>query len=523
MAHIRVLPALVAVLGGLVSPAHAACTVPDGSEGDVLYNADYAVMQWCDGTGWNGFNRNGSAPLNNDPCTNPAGQSGDLLYNRDDNVLQWCGGGVWHSAGPLAPAESTINTGLAAHWKFDETSGTTANDSSGNSNHGTLTNMDPSTDWVAGKVGGALDLDGTNDVVVVPDHATLDLVAPVTVAFWLNARSLSKSFNTFVSKWGAQHNYSPYANSSRMLCIYSNGGTCSSYQIPLNQWVHIATVMTATNNTDIYINGRYHSSVARGTGATSSANVGIGNAPGYSENIDGIMDDVRLYNRGLSATEVAALVGVCNGPAGSRGDLLYNATYKTPQYCNGERWVAVGKRTDPCAGSPAPGDECLDGTLYAGLTPDGNVPMYTTPCDAGMMSQDGRKCIGTNQTFPFNNGNTSGYVATGATSAVTGEANTLLNVSTDSDSLTAGVQPHLQSQYCYNLVAFGHDDWYQPARNELTVLYNNRVAIGNFKTGQTHRTSTENIAASSWYRDFSNGSESTTAKDYSHYVRCVRK
>jgi len=59
---------------------------------------------------------------------------------------------------PSANAQTAdITTGLVGHWKFDEVSGTTATDSSGNNNAGTLTN---GPTWTAGKIGGALSFDG---------------------------------------------------------------------------------------------------------------------------------------------------------------------------------------------------------------------------------------------------------------------------------------------------------------------------------------------------------------------------
>ena len=58
------------------------------------------------------------------------------------------------------------NTNLVGSWHLNEGSGaTTAADTSGNGNNGTLTNMDPATDWVNGKFGKALDFDGSDDYV----------------------------------------------------------------------------------------------------------------------------------------------------------------------------------------------------------------------------------------------------------------------------------------------------------------------------------------------------------------------
>jgi len=79
----------------------------------------------------------------------------------------------------------TANAEIVGRWQFDEGSGITAADSSGNSNDGTL-NGNPQ--WVAGKIGGALDFNGSADFVNVPDDSSLDFLdgstPTFTVEFW---------------------------------------------------------------------------------------------------------------------------------------------------------------------------------------------------------------------------------------------------------------------------------------------------------------------------------------------------
>lgn len=75
--------------------------------------------------------------------------------------------------------------GPVAHWKFDEGSGSTAFDSSGNGNDGTLQADMATTSWTTGKYGGALNFDGVDDYVNVPDSAAFDITEGVTVEFWV--------------------------------------------------------------------------------------------------------------------------------------------------------------------------------------------------------------------------------------------------------------------------------------------------------------------------------------------------
>ena len=103
---------------------------------------------------------------------------------------------------PPAVCQPGAEPESAGHWKLDEGSGTTAYDSSGNGNHGTLTNG-PS--WTSGKIGGAVSFDGADDYVQVPDSNTLDLANALTLAMWIKPAIAIPSpydyFYTLLMKW----------------------------------------------------------------------------------------------------------------------------------------------------------------------------------------------------------------------------------------------------------------------------------------------------------------------------------
>ena len=85
-----------------------------------------------------------------------------------------------------ADGASATTPGLVGFWKLDESSGTTAADSSGNDNHGTLRNFVTPT-WTGGTVGGALEFDGVDAMVEVPVSASIDSIAAndtFTIAAW---------------------------------------------------------------------------------------------------------------------------------------------------------------------------------------------------------------------------------------------------------------------------------------------------------------------------------------------------
>ena len=72
--------------------------------------------------------------------------------------------------------------GLRGRWLFNDRTGSRAHNIVGDRDYGTLTDMDPATDWVGSEFGGALDFDGSNDVVIVSDPKALDLSQGTIVA-----------------------------------------------------------------------------------------------------------------------------------------------------------------------------------------------------------------------------------------------------------------------------------------------------------------------------------------------------
>src|SRR5690349_16688012 len=73
----------------------------------------------------------------------------------------------------------TLLSTVVGYWKLDDGTGTVAADSSGQGNNGTLVN---GPTWTAGKVGGALQFDGVNDVVDVPNSPSLNISGGITLA-----------------------------------------------------------------------------------------------------------------------------------------------------------------------------------------------------------------------------------------------------------------------------------------------------------------------------------------------------
>jgi hypothetical protein len=120
--------------------------------------------------------------------------------------------------------------------------------------------------------------------------------------------------------------------------------------------------------------------------------------------------------------------------------------------------TTAGNCTDP---TPAIGTFCADGTVYVGLSPDGSVKMYATPCNYGR-AWNGSVCSGSAIGVKWSE---AGTVATGVTNATTGEANTATLA-----GLSNADSPYSAAQICQNMSFGGQSDWYLPSTGEVSVL-----------------------------------------------------
>lgn len=76
--------------------AAGTCQNPAGVAGDILFNEDYLVLQWCDGFKWYAAGKSPTFPMGMG-CTGPVGAAGDLIYNSTLNLTQYCDGDRWRS------------------------------------------------------------------------------------------------------------------------------------------------------------------------------------------------------------------------------------------------------------------------------------------------------------------------------------------------------------------------------------------------------------------------------------------
>ena len=214
---------------------------------------------------------------------------------------------------PSAPPPPT--SGLVAAYSFNEGSGTTVADASGNGNTGTIVGAT----WTnAGRYGRALSFNGTSSYVNLRNRASLRLTGSMTWSAWVRATANPENDGQIIAKSdgsaGWQLKSSP-ATGPHTFGVAVSGNSSSHTRRysrtvrSLNTWYHIAGVYNAAARTlDIYVNGVLDNGVLRGTIPSSQYNqdldVYIGRKSGRGNYFNGIIDQVRIYNRALSAAEI---------------------------------------------------------------------------------------------------------------------------------------------------------------------------------------------------------------------------
>lgn len=305
-----------------------------------------------------------------DACVNPLGAKGAMQYSTDFNVMEYCNGVDWVAMGPIGGTPPA--TGLVGHWKLDETSGTTAADSSGNGYNGTW-NGDAAVPSVAGQIDTAMDFDGTDDYIEIADNNDLDLNSGnFSVFAWIYPRTFGENSQGRIIDhdggvgpgWSLHINDSGCLNAESLVfqidgSCTSQGGTVSNANtITLNTWQYVGVTMDdATDTMIFYVDGEVvgtNATVTNNPDANTSS-IRIGLRPSdLNRDFDGYIDDVRVYNRTLSAQEIQQLYyyglseglgdvdNACANPARDEGNMLYNGDNNLMQYCNGEEWIKIG-------------------------------------------------------------------------------------------------------------------------------------------------------------------------------------
>jgi hypothetical protein len=211
--------------------------------------------------------------------------------------------------------------GLVGYWKLDEGNGTIAYDSSPHTNHGTLVNGPL---WVDGKYGKALNLDGIDDYVLIPDSSSLR-VQSFTLEAWIYMTKRpyqhdehSAIINKLNHLAGASKGYKlqfEHPTSTNDHLVVTLGDSVSqrfildynsTNDLTLNTWHHIAGTYDGITG-KLYIDGQLEITTHPGSWAIvhDETPLMIGREQNYPYcRFNGVIDDAMVYNRALSDEEI---------------------------------------------------------------------------------------------------------------------------------------------------------------------------------------------------------------------------
>ncbi len=258
----------------------------------------------------------------------------------------------------IACAISAAEPNLVAHWKLDESSGDTARDSVG-ANDGKLENG-PS--WgQSGVIDGALEFDGSNDQVRVPHDDSLSFKDELSISAWIyNTDSGLPGSYRILSKEtdGRNDNYfvAVFGGGEVVVGVGDDFYQTFDLRLSANQWYHLAVTYFETDGELLlYING------VEAESWNTSSKIDSNSDPLYLGNNhegkawQGLLDDVRLYNRTLSAAEIQAQysanapeVDPCSNYADNLSSISFAGSDGVLSWS--EPWEEVGESDGPGSG-----------------------------------------------------------------------------------------------------------------------------------------------------------------------------
>ncbi|RXP46587.1 T9SS C-terminal target domain-containing protein [Lutibacter sp. HS1-25] len=225
----------------------------------------------------------------------------DLSGNENHGTLQNISDTNWVSGYNCKPSE------LIAHYPFNGN----ANDESGNANHGTVNGATLTTDRF-GNENSAYSFDG-NDVITINHNNLLNFDNELSISVWIKPNAQQNAMILGKSNYSTATNFVLRTRSNNFI-EYAHKTRNFSDNNPLNlgEWNHIAVISHSTGEREIFINNHLTSFTSQSDvyGLVSNP-ITIGAAyhfgSYFAEFFNGAIDDLKIYNKALTANEVAAL------------------------------------------------------------------------------------------------------------------------------------------------------------------------------------------------------------------------
>ena len=244
-----------------------------------------------------------------------------------------------------------ITAGLVGYWNLDEGSGSAVADASGHANNGNINGAS----WIDGIAGSALSFDGQNDWISVQHSISLQPTTGISVCVWVRPSGFytgSCQGNYVVSKgsdglpgWygldygdGSDGNCSVFSPSQERFYFSIRFADNSVWSAVTNTVVQIDELHFIAGTYDgtqisIFDNGTLASStvVTENLGTnTSPLTIGMHDWPYFPYWVNGLMDEIRIYDRALSAEEVQFLYEYPGGNSGLTVTNVFAAQVEYP-------------------------------------------------------------------------------------------------------------------------------------------------------------------------------------------------
>lgn len=338
---------------------------------------------------------------------------------------------------------ATCPTTLVGYWKFDDGSGSTPDDSSGNGNHSNRNG--PS--WTTGQVGGALGFDGSNDTVTINSSAPLNTMnGKASVSVWVRPTAFDSVWRRIITRaeYPNQQFYmeSVGDGSGRIAVGIGPVSLTSAAALNTNTWYNL-TMTYDGSVLKFYINGVLDKQQSGSGAIPTGGNISIGSDMSANEVWSGRIDEVALWNTALSPEQVAVAYsgGVdtsCTAPTSTptptsvpSAQVNFGLNPKGPVCSNPDFEVNAGSTTainlgvctpviptptvvwqDPIVPTVTPGDggggggDTTDPTVT--ITTPTTAPTYTTPSDTVNIGGNATDNVDVKEVTWTNSGGNSG-------------------------------------------------------------------------------------------------------------------
>jgi hypothetical protein len=221
-------------------------------------------------------------------------------------VARDAAGNLGNAAAVAVTVDNSAPAGPApvAAYSFEDGAGTSLTDVTGKGHTGTIREATWST---TGRNGKALQFDGVNDWVTVADAVDLRMTGALTIEAWINPTATNGWRTAVIKERAGDLAYALYASGENTPSLYLQTGFArATPALAVNAWTHVAATYDGTT-IRLYVNGVQRATANQASGLVASAGaLRLGGNGIWGEWFAGQLDDVRIYDKSLTAAQIQA-------------------------------------------------------------------------------------------------------------------------------------------------------------------------------------------------------------------------